>query len=163
MVDRCTRWQATTAVDDKLQDTLCEAMERIWIGIFGPPEEILCDGEGGISISDSTRSRLTRHGIKLLTRAKDQHARYAERRGALLRDAIHKIYSQLHEEGISLPFESVLSEATFSGNALITVGSHTPYNAVMGRVPRMLPSIDHIRSPDATGSGTSVLEHTHTV
>ena len=148
MVCRCTRWQATTEVDDKLQDTLCDSMERIWIGIYGPPEEIICDGEGGISISDSTRARLSRHGVRLHTRAKDQHARYAERRGALLRDAIHRIYSQLSEEGITLPFSSVLSEATFCGNALLTVGGHTPYNAVMGRVPRMLPSIDHIRSPD---------------
>ena len=52
-----------------------------------------------------------------------------------------------------MSFESVLE--------LIAVGSHTPYNAVMGRVPRMLPSIDHIRSPEVTDSGTSVLEHTH--
>ena len=86
MVDRRTRWQATTEVDDKLQDTLCDAIERIWIGIFGPPEELICDGEGGISISESTRTRLNRHRVKLHTRAKDQHAKYAERRGALLRD-----------------------------------------------------------------------------
>ena len=157
------------------------AIERIWIGIFGPPKELLVDGEGGISLSDYTRTRLGRYGIKLHIRAKDQHARYAERRGALLRDAIHRIHSQLKEEGIVLPFTSVLSEATFSGNALITVGGSTPYNAVMGRMPSMLPGIEHIRSPDfgddepgGQGSeyadlssegkkkkGSSTLEHTH--
>ena len=104
MVDRCTRWQATTEVPKTEENILLQSMKRIWIGIFGPPDEILCDGEGGISISGSTRARLNRHGIKFYTRAKDQHARYAERRGALLRDAIHKIYSQLNEEGIALPF-----------------------------------------------------------
>ena len=100
---------------------------------------------------------------------------WSERRGALLRDAIHRIHSQLKEEGIVLPFASVLSEATFSGNALITVGGSTPYNAVMGRMPSMLPGIEHIRSPEfgnteSGGKGTGdgdlppgklTLEHTH--
>ena len=163
LVDRCTRWQATTEVPNKEEDTLLQAIEKIWIGIFGPPKELLTDGEGGISLSESTRAKLSRHGISVHTRAKDQHARYAERRGAFLRDTIHRMYGQMREEGILLPFESVLSEATFCGNALITVGGNTPYNAVMGRVPAMLPSIDHIRSPAVTESGTSTLEHTHIV
>ena len=137
------------------------AMERIWFGIFGPPEELIVDGEGGIALSESTRTRLGRHGVTLHVRAKDQHARYAERRGALLRDALHRIHSQLQEEGLTLPFESVLSEATFCGNAMLTVGGNTPYNAVLGRVPRMLPSIDQIRSPVASESSQSTLEHTH--
>ena len=38
MVDRCTRWQATTEVSNKEEDTLLLAMEKIWIGIYGPPE-----------------------------------------------------------------------------------------------------------------------------
>ena len=91
------------------------ALEKIWIGIFGPPKELIVDGEGGIALSESTRARLNRYGTKLHIRAKDQHARYAERRGALLRDAIHRIHSQLREEGITLPFSSVLSEATSAG------------------------------------------------
>ena len=39
MVDRCTRWQATTEVENKEEDTLHSAMETIWFGIFGPPTE----------------------------------------------------------------------------------------------------------------------------
>ena len=71
VVDRCTRWQATTEVPNKEEDTLLFAMERIWIGIYGPPEELIVDGEGGIALSESTRSRLSRHGISLHVRAKD--------------------------------------------------------------------------------------------
>ena len=41
LVDRCTRWQATTEVPDKKEETLMSAIERIWIGIFGPPKELL--------------------------------------------------------------------------------------------------------------------------
>ena len=84
MVDRCTRWQATTEVPNKEEDTLLQAIERIWIGIFGPPTELIVDGEGGIAISESTRAKLSRHGTAVHVRAKDQHARYAERRLSLI-------------------------------------------------------------------------------
>jgi len=84
----------------------------------------------------------------LCPRGKDQRARYIERRGALLRDIIHRIEGQLEEEGIAgILFECILAEATFCGNAMITVGDSTPYNALYGRVPKMLPSIDQIESP----------------
>ena len=60
LVDRCTRWQASTEVPDKKEETLMGAIERIWIGIFGPPKELLVDGEGGISLSEYTKTRLGR-------------------------------------------------------------------------------------------------------
>ena len=70
-----------------------------------------------------------------------------------MRDVIHRIYSQLQlEEMADMPFRAVLAEATFAGNALSSVNGSSPYNAVYGRVPAILPSTD--RSPDATGLGT---------
>ena len=45
LVDRCTRWQATTEVPDKKEETLMGAIEKIWIGIFGPPKELLAAGD----------------------------------------------------------------------------------------------------------------------
>ena len=64
-------------------------------------------------------------------KAKDQRAKYVERRGALLRDAVHKIYSQLREETMQgAPFKRVLAEATFAGNAMLSVNGCPPYNAV---------------------------------
>ena len=81
-------------------------------------------------------------------RGKGQHARYIERSGALLRDVVRRIEGQLEEEGVAgIPFECILAEATFCGNAMITVGGSTPYNGLYGRVPKMLPSIDQIESP----------------
>ena len=75
-------------------------------------------------------------------RAKEQRARYAERRGELLRQVTHKIYSQLRQEEMTdIPFKSVLAEATFAGNALLEVNGSSPYNAVCGRVPSILPGI----------------------
>ena len=41
LVDRCTRWQATAEVLDKKEETLMNAIERIWVGIFVPPKRLI--------------------------------------------------------------------------------------------------------------------------
>ena len=66
-----------------------------------------------------------------------------------MRDQVHRIESQLIEEGMNdVPFESILAEAVFAGNAMLTVNGSTPYNAVYGRVPALLPGINQIDAPD---------------
>ena len=163
MLCRCTRWEATRLIPDKSSETLMKAIQEIWISTHGPMRELITDGESGIVLSESTQLYLTRQGVKLHPRGKDQHARYAERRGALLRDVIHRIEGQLEEEGLAdIPFECILAEATFCGNAMLTVGGSTPYNALYGRVPQMLPDINQVVRPgeiDRLNPGT--IGHTH--
>ena len=82
-------------------------------------------------------------GIKFTPRAPQQHTRIVERRGALFRDVIHRTDAQLEIEGLlDIPFEYRLAEAAFAGNALVTVNNTTPYNAVYGRVPSLLPNMN---------------------
>ena len=137
-------------------------MDEIWLTIHGPPKELIVDGEGGISRSDQCKAFLARKGVKLHTRGKDQHARYAERRGALLRDTVHRIEGQMREEGLAgVSFQSVLAEAVFCGNAMLSVNGSTPYNGLYGRVPNILPSIDQV-APETVGSKESPLvSHAH--
>jgi len=47
-----------------------------------------------------------------------------------------------------VPFEFILSESIFCCNALLAIRNSTPYNAVYGRVPNILPSIDQIAEPN---------------
>merc|ERR1712026_524797 len=161
MIDRCTRWHATMLVADTQEATLMHAIENLWVTTHGPPKELIVDGEGGIALSDMTKSYLHRKGIKMHVRGKDQHARFIERRGALLRDQLHKIKSQLASEGLQdTPFPMILSEATFCGNAMLTINGSTPYNAVYGRVPAILPSINQIDAPDAAQQ-VPLIRHSH--
>ena len=69
----------------------------------------------------------------------------------------------LKEEGISnLPFERILAECAFAGNALLTVNGSTPCNAVNGTVPAMLPGIDQVANPGETvESSRGSIAHTH--
>ena len=163
MIDRCTRWHATVLVPGKDEETLMTAIDTIWVSIHGPMKELITDGESGIVLSNTTNQYLARKGIKLHPRGKDQHARFIERRGALLRTQIHKLQSQLRDEGMDhMPFQSILAEATFCGNALLTINNSTPYNAVYGRVPHILPSIDQLVHPsEGSLPAPGLIQHTH--
>jgi len=105
-------------------------------------KELYMDQETAIQASDMTLQYFSRHGITYHPRAQNQQVAYIDRRGALVRDAMHKIVEQLKVEKIKMPIKFVLSEATFCTNAMVTVNNSTPYNCVYGRVPHLLPSID---------------------
>ena len=114
--------------------------------------KLFLDGESGTAKSDKRQQYFARMGIRPNTRGKDQRAIYVERRSELLRQVAHRIYSQLQQEELKgMLFFSVLAEATFAGNALLSIHGSSPYNAVYGRAPADFPGID--QSPDSTGLG----------
>ena len=80
-----------------------------------------------------------------------------ERRGALLRDQLHKTDTQLRDEGITLPFPQRLAEAVFAGNALLSISGHTAYQSLLGRTPSVLPqlSLSDAAAADTIGDDTS--------
>ena len=51
-----------------------------------------------------------------------------------------------------MPFESILAECVFCGNAMLTVNNSTPYNAVYGRVPHILPGIEQLSRQEHQGT-----------
>ena len=106
---------------------------------MGPMKELIMDGESGVAKSEKCKTYLLRKGIKYVPRARGQQVPHIDRRGEMVRQQIHKIITQLETEGIAMPFKQILNEAVFAGNALVSVNGSTPYNAVYGRVPHLLP------------------------
>ena len=100
LIDRCTRWHAGRVIPNKEEETSTPALAELWVQVHGPMKELFIDGETGIVASDLSNTFLRRQSIQLRVRAKDQHARLIERRGALLRDQIHRTESQLEVEGL---------------------------------------------------------------
>lgn len=82
-------------------------------------QQLISDGELGLT--NPAEARLRRLGITLKVRAPGQHARFVERRGAILRTTMHCMESKLIREGIAVDMDSLLSEATF-----VHVGGVTP-------------------------------------
>ena len=133
-----TRWHAATVVRSKHEEELFAAVHKIWISIHGPTQQLITDGELGLT-NPTAEARLKRLGVSLKVRAPGQHARFVERRGAILRTTMHCMESQLIREGVPIDMDILLSEATFSGNVLVHIGGVTPYQCVYGRAPAMLP------------------------
>ena len=126
---------------------MCDAVDTTWVAIFGPFKFLVIDGEKGIMSKDGVEY-LRRKGITVRPRAPGQHARTVERRGAILRHAMHTAEEQLCREGIPITFKQLLAEATFAGNALVHYNGATPYHCRFGTQPAMLP--DLTAPPDAS-------------
>jgi hypothetical protein len=155
-IDRTSRWHATKEVKSKTAEELFEALMTAWISIHGPMQELIIDGESGVTTSTIMENELKARGIKLNVRAVKQHANYIERRGAILRQSMHAMEGQLKREHITISFAVLLAEATFAGNCLTHVGGVTPYQVVYGRQPSMLPPIaiqDSDMQEDVQGLG----------
>ena len=149
LIDRCTRWYHSILVKDRHDSTLIAALNT-WVHLHGAMTNLFMDQETAIQASAETLDYMSRNTINYVPRAKGQQVPYIDRRGALVRGIINKMVSQLKVEKIKVPFEQVLAQATFASNALLTVNQSTPYNAVYGRVPKILPDINQ---PDAPNEG----------
>ena len=157
LVDRGVRWSATGILTSRQTTELLTGIDRIWTSIFGPMQVLIFDGETGLDDDESTAYFQLR-GITKRTSAPKQHTRIADRKIAVLRDTIHKLSTQLAEEGMAVPFERILHEATFALNALTSVNGCSPYVAVLGRTPALLPADDIVMSDSLPDE---VSRHTH--
>ncbi len=141
LVDTCVRWCATKSVGSKEEVELLTAVSAIWIFIHGPMETLVLDEETGMR-GRAAQDWAESNGISLKYKAPRQKAWLVERHNELLREGLHVIETQMIKEGIKAPFEQILATATFMKNALTSVNGSTPYQAVLGRQPAMLPPLE---------------------
>ena len=124
------------------------ALDQLWCKRYGPPKVLHMDQEAAVQIGRAFTDYFHRKGIDYRPRAKGQQVPYIDRRGALVREVINKIISQLKVEKIRMPMDQILAEAQFVTNALLTVNGSTPYNALYGRVPLILPDLNQVDAPN---------------
>ena len=80
---------------------------------------LIFDGELGLDDDQSTQY-FEPKGITKRAAAVGQHVRICDRRTQVLRDTLHKIATQLSEEGL-VPLQRILAEAVFALNALTSL------------------------------------------
>eukprot|EP00971_Amphidinium_carterae_P081589 1613852-Amphidinium_carterae.1 len=98
MTDRCTRWIATSPLQSKETSNILTAVDQSWVAIYGPPQHLHVDGETGLDGEESdTWMRL--RGIRKHTLAPAQHPRIGDAKAKQLRDIIHRVGTQMHEDG----------------------------------------------------------------
>ena len=155
MIDKADRWHNGVEVKGKSSPELQDAIATTWLQIFGPFKTLIIDGEKGIS-SKETVAFLKSFGCNLHERAKEQHARVIERRGAMLRHTMHCTEEQLIKEGILWTFTILLAHCIFAGNALTNVGGSTPYISRFGSTPAMMPDLDAPQEDGIAGAGRTL-------
>ena len=119
-------------------------------------KQLVSDREGGL-VSESTSVWAERWGIALLLRAPGQHATLVERHHELLRQLIHRIEAQCLAEGLQVSFGDIVAEGLLAKNCLFTIGDKTPYTAVFGRQPPLLPEAENptVSQVDDTDGGAT--------
>ena len=151
MVDRCKKWHAAVEIPDKTMGSIIAAVQAIWALLHGGISDLIVDGEIAVKSWQADKD-FGNHTTKPIVLAPGQYARFFERRGAFLSKSIKRIQSDLWKQGVEgVPVPYILAEAVFCVNALLFVNNTTPYVALYGRVPNILPDID--RTGSATPEG----------
>ena len=154
MCDCCIKFSAATIIPDREAQTCINAITNIWFRVHGPPDVLEGDQEGGWARAHEAKTWMARWGTSFSPRAKNQHAWVVERHNEILRKLLHAISSQLKEEKIKVASECILSEALLANNIIISANGTSPYNALYGRVPRMLIDVQQVEGAtvdDTTG------------
>ena len=136
---------------------MIEAVDTTWAQTHGPFKFLVIDGECGLNSAEA-KSTLKSQGIEVRPRAPQQHVRTIDRRTRILRNSMHTAEEQLVNEGIKVTFKQLLAHSTFAGNALISYGGATPYNARFGRQPAMLPDLHTFPETETARSSQRIRE-----
>ena len=128
-------------VTGKTEEALTSAISACWINVFGPMQRLTLDEETGM------RGRVAQDwavycGVTLHFKAPRQKAWLVERHNEILRQALHRTETQVKQESLISSFQWVLAIVTFMHNALICINGSTPYNALFGRQPPILPPLE---------------------
>ena len=157
LTDRGVRWTAVAPIPNRSTSTILSALDKVWMAVFGPMQILIFDGEHALDDEESTMY-FQMKGVTKRTAAPHQHTRIVDRKIAVLRDSLHKMVTQLDEEGLQLPLERIVCDCVYALNALTSINGRSPYEAVLGRTPALLPSDDMLLSD---GVPDIFSRHTH--
>ena len=136
-IDEAIRWTVAVTVANQQTETIQKAIHTHWLQHFSNPGTIISDQEGALK-DEAMGQWLEQRGIRLVLRAKGQHAQLVERHHELLRKQLRVIDDQCTADALKVDFDYILSEAVLSKNCLISIKGRSPYEALYGRVPPLL-------------------------
>ena len=140
-IDTCLRWSATLDVKQRDDKTLLNGIATIWIQIYGAPEGVPLDQETGMRGTAVDHWAIYSQ-IMMNYQTPIQKAWLVERHNEILRVGLYLVETQVRQESIVFPFTSLLALLTFMRNPLIVINDATPYRALFGRQPAILPPLE---------------------
>ena len=140
LIDLFTRFSATSIIKNKHQNTIIDAMFKIWISIFGRPKLVFNDN-GGEFVNESFIAICEDLGIEV--RASAANSPFSngvcERHNGLIAETFDKII-----EDVKCKPDIALAWATNAKNSFSNTYGYSPYLLVFGKTPH-IPGLDDIR------------------
>ena len=143
VIDESIRWSSADTMQGKTSEDVLEVFYHEWIRIFGAPGLVITDQEKAFK-SDAGVTFCQRHSTNFRFTAIRQHPQIISKHPGLLRQLMNRIRIQCEQEGVPSTFRLRLGEATFAKNAMLEIGGDTPYRALLGRTPRVLPGFERL-------------------
>ena len=140
-IDCCIRWSACMVSQSKTIWDLLNCISNGWVGVFGNMLTLTLDGESGMKGKEVDDWAMYNQ-ITMTYKSPRQKAWLVERHNALIRSALHRAETQVIKESLCVSFGIVLGFVTFMHNALVCINNHTPYQALLGRQPNLLPPLE---------------------
>ena len=140
-IDCCIRLSARIKSQSKSTRDLLDGISLAWVNVFGGVQTLILDGETGMR-GRAVDAWAIYNQITLKYKAPHQKAWLVERHDALIRSAVQRAESQVIKESFCISFTIVLGVVTFLHNALVCINQHTPYQALLGRQPHLLPPLE---------------------
>eukprot|EP00971_Amphidinium_carterae_P154321 3060349-Amphidinium_carterae.1 len=140
LMDECTKWCVAEIIGGSDDQELMTSITLKWFQPFGAPSHMIVDGEKGLA-SEAALHWLSSWGVERIPRAPNQHAHLIERHHQILRDLLHKVQDQHDEEGLVSAPQLLLAECVLAKNTMLSIAGESPYHALYGRTPRLLPEV----------------------
>ena len=99
MVYRCRKWHAAVEIPDSTMGSTIVAVQAIRVHLHEIMDELIVDGTVAVE-SWQANEYFDNHTTKPIVCAPGQHARFIDRRGAVLSESIYRIQSDLWKQGV---------------------------------------------------------------
>ena len=152
LVDECCRWKTGDQLPNKEAGSIVKALVNLWLRVFGPPQSIVSDQEGGLCSHLATRL-LDSMGITrvLVGQGGATTKAVVERHIALCKYTMLKLESSARKDGLEVSHSEICQESCMSQNLLLDFNGATPQQAVIG-THRDYTSIENQNLDSITGS-----------
>ena len=133
LIDHVSRFSAASFIPSKNPEQIIKVICRIWISVFGPPGNFLCDN-GGEFNNEGFRNMCEKFNISLKTTAAESpwSNGLCERHNAVLNEVFLKTIEETKSQpGVALCW------AVHAKNSLANVHGFSPYQIAIGYTPQL--------------------------
>ena len=143
LIGCCIRWSACTMASSKSTSDLLNCISTSWVSVFGNTKTLTLDGGTLVRAMEvDDWAMFNQVAPKYKTPHQTAWLVERERRNALTRSALQHCESQVLKESLVVSFVTVLGFVAVMHNAFTSINNHTPYQALLGRQPHLLPPFE---------------------